>query len=272
MQNWSMCYYLQSTSTSIGPTQQQASGPWLDWTGQSRVWRPTRQTLALALRCRSPSPLFTFLPSCAKQSPPTTAAAAVASSPPLSSRRRWGPPPPCLSPPPQIHPSPFPNLLEPSGGGSNRPSCSGSGGRRGRSDGDPCAARGVAAGVAAEEPVRDRRRRLHPRLLRQPPLRARRRHAPHPGTPALCSARSSPPPLLPPRVLRRLIPSRLLFWCRCLSSAAVCICVCRWGRTPCGRPTRTSTGRCAPPMSSSRSSIELERCSIASTPDFPTSY
>lgn len=206
-----MCYYLQSTSTSIGPTQQQASGPWLDWTGQSRVWRPTRQTLALALRCRSPSPLFTFLPSCAKQSPPTTAAAAVASSPPLSSRRRWGPPPPCLSPPPQIHPSPFPNLLEPSGGGSNRPSCSGSGGRRGRSDGDPCAARGVAAGVAAEEPVRDRRRRLHPRLLRQPPLRARRRHAPHPGTPSLCSARSSPPPLLPPRVLRRLIPSRLLF-------------------------------------------------------------
>ncbi|CAO2037099.1 unnamed protein product, partial [Urochloa humidicola] len=54
-------------------------------------------------------------------------------------------------------------------------------GRGGGGDGEPRAARRAAAGVAAEEPAGHGRRRLHPRLLRQPPFRARFRHAPHPG-------------------------------------------------------------------------------------------
>lgn len=205
-----MCYYLQSTSTSIGPTQQQASGPWLDWTGQSRVWRPTRQTLALALRCRSPSSLFTFLPSCAKQSPPTTAAAAVASSPPLSSRRRWGPPPPCLSPPPRSTPPPsrtFWNHLE-----------------------EEATAQAVAAAAAggggAMETLAQRAALLRESLQKSQSVTdavvsilgsfdsrlSALDAAMRPIQVHLLSALLAPrPPPLPPRVLRRLIPSRLLF-------------------------------------------------------------
>lgn len=90
-----------------------------------------------------------------------------------------------------------PPLLQTISLGVRTPDRGGGGG-----DGEPGAARRAAAGVAAQEPAGHRRRRLHPRLLRQPPHRARLRHAPHPGAPSLlCYPRSAP------------LSSLLIFYC-----------------------------------------------------------
>lgn len=146
---------------------------------------------------------------------------------------------------------------------SSKPSLCASGVRGeggGGGDGEPGAARGAAAGVAAEEPAGHRRRRLHTRLLRQPPHRARLRHAPHPGAPPRPLVRSAPPSSL--LILLLGLPASLpLDWCSDAAAAsAVASSGRRWGRTPFGPRTRTSTARCAPRMWSSPSSTGPERC------------